>query len=66
VDATDPRRRFEAELQAADLDIPEAEREKLFVLWQNYLPHRHALRSTPIPIESEPTFIEKPTTRGGR
>jgi hypothetical protein len=66
MDATDPRRRFEAELQAADLDIPQAERDKLFVLWKNYLPHRDALRNTPIAPEDEPTFVEKPTTRGGR
>ena len=66
VDATESRRRFEAELQAADLDIPERERDKLFVLWQEYLPHRDALRGTPIMPEDEPTFIEKPTVRGGR
>lgn len=66
VDATESRRRFEAELQAADLDIPARERDKLFVLWQDYLPHRDALRSTPITPEDEPTFVEKPTVRGGR
>jgi hypothetical protein len=66
VDATESRRRFEAELQAADLDIPEGERDKLFVLWQDYLPHRDALRGTPITPEEEPTFIEKPTVRAGR
>ena len=66
MDATESRRRFEAELQAADLDIPERERDKLFVLWQEYLPHRDALRGTPITPEDEPTFIEKPTVRGGR
>ena len=66
VDASESRRRFEAELQAADLDIPERERDKLFVLWQEYLPHRDALRGTPIMPEDEPTFIEKPTVREGR
>jgi hypothetical protein len=66
VDATESRRRFEAELQAADLDIPERERDTLFVLWQEYRPHRDVLRSTPIMPEDEPTFIEKPAMRGDR
>ena len=66
MDATESRRRFEAELHAADLDIPERERDKLFVLWQDYLPHRDALRETPITPEDEPTFVEKPTAWEGR
>ena len=66
MNAPESRRRFEAELHAADLDIPERERDKLFVLWQDYLPHRDALRRTPITPEDEPTFVEKPTAWGGR
>jgi hypothetical protein len=66
VDANELRRRFEAELQAADLDLPQGERDKLFVLWQDFLPQRDALRRTPIALEDEPTFVEKPTARGAR
>jgi len=66
VDAMESRRRFDAELLAVDLDLPEDERDKLFVLWQRYLPHRDALRSTSVPPDTEPTFIEKPTARGDR
>jgi len=64
--AADARRQFEAELRAAELDLPEDERERVFVLWQAYLPHRDALRRTPLAPEAEPTFIEKPTARDGR
>ena len=66
MDASESRRRFEAELAAADLDIPEAERDRLFVLWRDFLPHRALLRETPIALEDEPTFVEKPTAGGGR
>ncbi len=61
MDVTDLRRRFEAQLEAADLHIPDDEREELFVLWSSYLPHRDALHNAAVPLEDEPTFIEKPT-----
>jgi hypothetical protein len=66
VDASETRRRFEAELEAADLDILAPERDKLFLLWRDYLPHRDVLRTAPIAPEDEPTFVEKPTARGER
>ena len=66
MDATDPAAASRRSCRPPTSTSRKAEGDKLFVLWQNYLPHRDALRATPIAIESEPTFIEKPTTRGGR
>lgn len=61
MDSAELRRRFEAQLVVADLSLPDDEREKLFLLWSNYQPHREALHNAPLPPEDEPTFIEKPT-----
>lgn len=57
--------RFEAELRAAGIEVTGRERELLYAMWVEHLPHREALRAAALEPEEEPSFIEKPTPAGG-
>ena len=61
----DLRARFDAELQIAGLEVSGDDRERLYVMWADFLPQREALRAAAPAAEEEPTFIEKPTAPGG-
>ena len=61
----DPRERFEAELALAGLRVRDVDRERLFVMWQGFLPQREALRSAAVEPTEEPSYIEKPCQPGG-
>ena len=63
--ADSPRARFEAEMELAGLSLSEADRERLFVMWQDFLPYREQLRSASVDPNEEPSFIEKPCLPGG-
>ena len=58
------RVRFEAEVLAADLAVPDADREHLFAMWAEHLPLRESLRAASVAPEEEPSFIEKPAAAG--
>ncbi|HYU19663.1 MAG TPA: hypothetical protein VEQ11_13320 [Chloroflexota bacterium] len=60
----DLRAQFDAELRVAGLELSGEDRERLFVMWADHLPHRQALRDAAARLEEEPTFLEKPTTSG--
>jgi hypothetical protein len=61
----DPRERLEAELTLAGLSVREADKERLFVMWQGFLAQRQALRSAAVEPTEEPSYIEKPCQPGG-
>ena len=53
------RELFAAELRVAGLRVPDDDRERLYAMWVDHLPHRDALRAaTPRP-EEEPTLMER-------
>ena len=55
---------FDAEVVAADLTVPDADREHLFAMWAEHLPLRDSLRTASVALEEEPSFIEKPAQLG--
>jgi hypothetical protein len=66
-DGNDPaalRARFDAEILAADLTVPEADREHLFAMWADHLPLRDSLRAASVALEEEPSFTQKPAQLG--
>ncbi len=66
-DGNDPaalRARFDAEVLAADLTVPDADREHLFNMWAEHLPMRDSLRRAGIALEEEPSFTQKPAQTG--
>ena len=63
-DAVALRAQFDAEVRAADLTVPEADREHLFAMWAEHLPLRESLRTAGVALEEEPSFIEKPARWG--
>jgi hypothetical protein len=58
------RAQFDAEVLAADLSVPDADREPLFAMWAEHLPLRDSLRAASVALEEEPSFIEKPAQFG--
>ncbi len=69
-DAAGLRALFEAELRAArlappDYDLPDADRERLFAMWEDHLPLRGALRAAAMVLPEEPNFMLKPALPGG-
>ena len=58
------RARFDAEVLAADLTVPEADREHLFAMWADHLPLRDRLRDVSFALEEEPSFTQKPAQLG--
>jgi hypothetical protein len=58
------RAQFDAEVLAADLIVPEADREHLFAMWAEHLPQRDSLRAAGVAPEEEPSFIHKPAAAG--
>jgi hypothetical protein len=58
------RAQFDAEVLAADLPVPEADREHLFAMWAEHLPLRDSLRAAIVALEEEPSFTQKPAQRG--
>ena len=69
-DAAALRALFEAELRAArlaspDYDLPIADRERLYAMWEDHLPQCDALRAAAMDLPEEPNFILKPTLPGG-
>ena len=69
-DAAGLRALFEAELRAArlappDYDLPAADRERLFAMWEDHLPLRDALRAAAMALPEEPNFMLKPALPGG-
>ena len=69
-DAAGLRALFEAELRAArlappDYDLPVADRERLYAMWEDHLPQRDALRAAAPELPEEPSFMLKPTLPGG-
>ena len=66
-DGPDPaalRAQFDAEVVAADLSVPDADREHLFAMWAEHLPQRDSLRAAGIALEEEPSFTQKPAQPG--
>ena len=59
------RARFDMELRVGGLEVPDEDRERLFVMWADHLPQREALRAATLEPTEEPSFIEKPTALGG-
>jgi hypothetical protein len=51
----DLRERFETELRAARLDLSDGDRERLYVMWMEHLPHREALRAA-VPAPGEEPY----------
>ena len=69
-DEAELRALFEAELRAArlappDYDLPDADRERLFAMWEDHLPTRDALRAAATDLPEEPNFMLKPALPGG-
>lgn len=58
------RARFEAEVLAADLTVPAADREHLFAMWAEHLPMRDSLRRASVARDEEPSFTQKPAQLG--
>jgi hypothetical protein len=58
------RAQFDAEVRAADLTVPDADREPLFAMWVEHLPLRDSLRTASIALEEEPSFTQKPAQYG--
>ena len=58
------RAQFDAEILAADLTVPEADREHLFAMWAEHLPMRDSLRRSGVALEEEPSFTQKPAQLG--
>ena len=58
------RARFDAEVLAADLTVPDADREHLFAMWAEHLPLRDSLRAASVALEEEPSFTQKPAQLG--
>ena len=55
---------FDAEVLAADVAVPDADREHLFAMWAEHLPLRGILRAASIAPEEEPSFTQKPAQLG--
>jgi hypothetical protein len=58
------RAQFDAEVLAADLTVPDADREHLFAMWAEHLPLRDSLRLASIAPAEEPSFTQKPAQLG--
>ena len=58
------RAQFDAEVLAADLTVPNADRDHLFAMWAEHLPQRDSLRRASVALEEEPSFMEKPAAAG--
>jgi hypothetical protein len=58
------RAQFDAEVLAADLTVPDADREHLFAMWAEHLPLRDSLRTASLALEEEPSFTQKPAQLG--
>jgi hypothetical protein len=58
------RAQFDAEVLAADLTVPDADREYLFAMWAEHLPRRDSLRAASVALEEEPSFTQKPAQYG--
>ena len=58
------RAQFDAEVLAADLPVPDADREHLFAMWAEHLPMRDSLRAASVALEEEPAFTQKPARLG--
>ena len=58
------RAQFDAEVLAADLTAPDADREYLFAMWADHLPLRDSLRAASVAPEEEPSFTQKPAQLG--
>lgn len=58
------RAQFDAEVLAADLTVPDADREHLFAMWAEHLPQRDSLRRAGVALEEEPSFTQKPAQLG--
>ena len=58
------RAQFDAEVLAADLTVPDADREHLFVMWSEHLPLRDSVRAAGVAPEEEPSFTQKPAQLG--
>jgi hypothetical protein len=58
------RARFDAEVVAADLTVPAADREHLFAMWAEHLPLRDSLRAASVAPEEEPSFTQSPARLG--
>jgi hypothetical protein len=66
-DGPDPaalRAQFDAEVVAADLTVPDADREYLFAMWVEHLSLRDSLRAASVALEQEPSFTQKPAQLG--
>ena len=69
-DAAALRALFEAELRAArlaspDYDLPIADRERLYAMWEDHLPQPDAMRAAALELPEEPNFMLKPALAGG-
>ena len=58
------RAQFDAEVIAADIPVPEPDREHLFAMWAEHLPLRDSLRTASVALEEEPSFTQKPAAAG--
>jgi hypothetical protein len=58
------RAQFDAEVLAADLTVPAADREHLFAMWTEHLTMRDSLRAATVALEEEPSFTQKPAQLG--
>jgi hypothetical protein len=66
-DGPDPsavRAQFDAEVVAAGLTVPDADREHLFAMWVEHLPLRDSLRIASVALEEEPSFTQKQAQAG--
>jgi hypothetical protein len=63
-DAAALRAQFDAEVLAADLSVPAADREQLFIMWAEHRPVRARLRAAHIAPAEEPSFTQKPAQAG--
>ena len=61
-DEAELRELFAAELRVAGLQVPDDDRERLYAMWVDHLPHRDALRAAVPRPEEEPTLLEKAAT----
>jgi hypothetical protein len=63
-DPTALRAQFDAEIFAADVTVPDADREPLFTMWLAQRSVRERLRTARIALEEEPSFTQKPAQLG--